>query len=374
MPVVSVDERADPKSVIKVPLCQPRADRRAWRVALSGARRALAARRDCGVGSRRHARDSTRIRRRPHRRAARADFQAPAIHGAQTSTSPSAAASDIRIDAAALRARLEKLSEFGRPAGGVFADGVSRVAYSDADIAGRTYVIGLMRAAGLEPRIDPAGNIFARRDGLEPALPPILFGSHIDSVPRGGNFDGDLGSLAALAVDRDARARRHPHASSARDRRLVRRGRRRVRTRPRRQPDRGGRHHARRSRSDLERHDAAPKRSAASAAAPSASRMRVRPKGSHHCYLELHIEQGGTLERQHHRDRRRRRHRRDPALSRGDHRPRESCRDDADGRTAGCADRGVAPDARGARDCHGARRAGRSAPSVISTWSPTPPT
>ena len=83
-------------------------------------------------------------------------------------------AGDLNIDAAALRARLEKLSEFGRPAGGAFADGVSRVAYSEADIAGRTYVIGLMRAAGLEPRIDPAGNIFARRDGREPALPPIL--------------------------------------------------------------------------------------------------------------------------------------------------------------------------------------------------------
>jgi beta-ureidopropionase / N-carbamoyl-L-amino-acid hydrolase len=121
---------------------------------------------------------------------------------------------DLKIDAAALRARLEKLSEFGRPAGGAFADGVSRVAYSEADIAGRTYVIGLMRAAGLEPRIDPAGNIFARRDGREPSLPPILFGSHIDSVPRGGNFDGDLGSLAAIsAIETLARAdvrTRHP--------------------------------------------------------------------------------------------------------------------------------------------------------------------
>jgi beta-ureidopropionase / N-carbamoyl-L-amino-acid hydrolase len=103
------------------------------------------------------------------------------------------------VDGAVLRARLEGLSVFGRPAGGSFADGVSRVAYSDADLAGRKFVIDLMRAAGLDPRIDPAGNIFGRRAGTDPALPPILFGSHIDSVPSGGNFDGDLGTLSALA-------------------------------------------------------------------------------------------------------------------------------------------------------------------------------
>ena len=77
---------------------------------------------------------------------------------------------------------------------------MSRIAYSDADIEGRRYVMGLMTAAGLKPSIDPAGNIFARRPGTESALPPILFGSHIDSVPNGGNFDGDLGSLSALGV------------------------------------------------------------------------------------------------------------------------------------------------------------------------------
>src|SRR5947209_20546356 len=60
--------------------------------------------------------------------------------------------------------------------------------------------MGLMKASGLRPRIDPAGNIFARRDGTSPALEPILFASHIDSVPSGGNFDGDLGSLSALGA------------------------------------------------------------------------------------------------------------------------------------------------------------------------------
>src|SRR5512145_2443229 len=71
----------------------------------------------------------------------------------------------ISIDTNALRARIEALSVFGRPAGGTFASGVSRVAYSDADIAGRKYVMDLMRVARLEPRIDAAGNIFGRRTG-----------------------------------------------------------------------------------------------------------------------------------------------------------------------------------------------------------------
>src|SRR5256886_6843311 len=58
----------------------------------------------------------------------------------------------------------------------------------------------LMEGAGLKPRIDAAGNIFGRRAGADDSLPPVLFGSHIDSVPNGGNFDGDLGSLAAIEV------------------------------------------------------------------------------------------------------------------------------------------------------------------------------
>jgi N-carbamoyl-L-amino-acid hydrolase len=72
------------------------------------------------------------------------------------------------------------------------------VAYSDADIAGRQYAMELMRAAGTEPRIDAGGSILGRREGSERSLKPILFGSHIDSVPSGGNFDGDLGSMSAI--------------------------------------------------------------------------------------------------------------------------------------------------------------------------------
>jgi N-carbamoyl-L-amino-acid hydrolase len=110
------------------------------------------------------------------------------------------------IDANRLRARLERLSTFGRPAGAAFEAGVTRVAYSDADVAARTWLIEEIRAAGLTPRVDPAGNVFARWDSGDTRAPAILFGSHIDSVPSGGNFDGDLGTLAALEAVQSCRA------------------------------------------------------------------------------------------------------------------------------------------------------------------------
>jgi N-carbamoyl-L-amino-acid hydrolase len=200
-----------------------------------------------------------------------------------------------RVDASALRQRLEMLSTFGRPAGGSFADGVSRVAYSDADIAGRQYVTGLIRAAGLMPRVDPAGNIFARRAGREALLAPILFGSHIDSVPSGGNFDGDLGVLASLgALEALSSANvqtRHPLEMvvwSAEEGVAFGRGL---------------------SASRIVAGDITPSdmdqvwngMTRAEAirrigGAPDRIMEAVRPKGAHHAYLELHIEQGGTLE------------------------------------------------------------------------------
>jgi len=92
--------------------------------------------------------------------------------------------------------RIEKLSQHGaNPEGGV-----SRVAFSDADIAGREYIAGLMRDAGLTVRTDTAGNLIGRRRGREDGLPPILIGSHIDSVPGGGNYDGDVGVIGAIEV------------------------------------------------------------------------------------------------------------------------------------------------------------------------------
>ena len=88
------------------------------------------------------------------------------------------------------------LSRFGtNPEGGV-----SRVAFSDADIAGRKYIGGLMQEAGLTLRTDTAGNIIGRREGSNPKLPAILIGSHTDSVPHGGNYDGDVGVIGAIEV------------------------------------------------------------------------------------------------------------------------------------------------------------------------------
>ncbi len=115
-----------------------------------------------------------------------------------------------RADARRLEERIQTLARFGaNPEGGV-----SRVAFSEADIAGREYIQSLMRGAGLEVRIDAAGNLIGRRAGTDPALPPIMTGSHIDSVPKGGNYDGDVGVLGALEVAELLRehgiATRHP--------------------------------------------------------------------------------------------------------------------------------------------------------------------
>ncbi len=103
----------------------------------------------------------------------------------------------FHIDSQRLQGTLEKLSEFGRNPDG----GVTRLGFSDTDLAAREYVTGLMKQAGLQVRVDPAGNIFALRPGSE-TLPIILFGSHIDSVVHGGNFDGDVGSMGAIEVMR----------------------------------------------------------------------------------------------------------------------------------------------------------------------------
>ncbi|MDZ7363798.1 MAG: Zn-dependent hydrolase [candidate division KSB1 bacterium] len=100
----------------------------------------------------------------------------------------------LRVNAQRLEQRIMALAEFGKNPFG----GVSRVAFSEADLQGRNYIMSLMREAGLTVRIDAAGNIIGRREGREPGLPSIIFGSHIDSVPNGGNYDGNVGSLGAI--------------------------------------------------------------------------------------------------------------------------------------------------------------------------------
>jgi beta-ureidopropionase / N-carbamoyl-L-amino-acid hydrolase len=203
------------------------------------------------------------------------------------------------IDAARLRARLERLSLFGRPADGTFESGVSRVAYSDADVAARAWLLEEISVAGLVSRVDPAGNVFARwpaSPSSSTTLPPILFGSHIDSVPNGGNFDGDLGTLAALEVMQACRASgqstRHPlemvlwaHEESTAFGR--------------------GTAASRIVSGDLQAGDLDQVWNGLRRADgirrlggdPARIEEAVRKQGSWHAYFELHIEQGGTLEK-----------------------------------------------------------------------------
>src|SRR5207248_11599476 len=84
----------------------------------------------------------------------------------------SADSQTFHINSQRLQGTLEKLSEFGRNPEG----GVTRLGFSETDLAARQYVMGLMKEAGLEVRVDPAGNIFGLRAGSE-KLPILLFGS-----------------------------------------------------------------------------------------------------------------------------------------------------------------------------------------------------
>ena len=136
--------------------------------------------------------------------------QAP---GSDPQRSERPASTDFHVNRQRLWDTLQKLSEFGRPPGAGFEGGVTRLGFSAEDLAARAYVTSLLRDAGLTVRVDPAGNLFARREGTE-NLPVLLFGSHIDSVPNGGNFDGQVGSMGALEVMRTLGERgvktRHP--------------------------------------------------------------------------------------------------------------------------------------------------------------------
>ncbi len=90
---------------------------------------------------------------------------------------------------------MNDLAQMGRDERG----GYTRLAFSDADREVRDYLVGEMKRAGLTVREDAFGNVFARTRGNN-ALPAVLIGSHADSVPQGGNYDGIVGIVAAIAV------------------------------------------------------------------------------------------------------------------------------------------------------------------------------
>jgi N-carbamoyl-L-amino-acid hydrolase len=200
-----------------------------------------------------------------------------------------------RVNQDRLQKRLEDLSVFGRPAGGTFADGVSRTGFSDADVEARAWLMQQIRAIGLEPRIDTAGNISARRSGTDASRKPILFGSHIDSVRGGGNFDGDVGSMGSLEVmatliEKGVRTR-HPLEYvvwAAEESNYS-----------------TGLHGSRMAAGLIEEgefdriQNGVSKRDAVKKIGGDVSRIAEarRAAGSFHAYLELHIEQGGKLDR-----------------------------------------------------------------------------
>jgi N-carbamoyl-L-amino-acid hydrolase len=195
-----------------------------------------------------------------------------------------------RVDGARLNRHLAELSRFGaNPQGGV-----TRLAYSDADKQAREYVLGLMRDAKLTTTIDAAGNIIASRPGRDAARKPILFGSHIDSVPEGGNYDGNVGSMSAIEVAQTLGEQgittRHPLQIVIW------------------QNEEGGLYGSRAvsgqlTAEELQNVSRSGKTIAEGITFLGGDLQRLasarRAKGDIAGYLELHIEQGGTLERDH---------------------------------------------------------------------------
>lgn len=104
------------------------------------------------------------------------------------------ASRNLRVDGARLWSSLMRMAEIG----GTPKGGVNRLALTDLDRKSRDLFARWCADAGLTLRIDGMGNMFARREGDDPTLAPVLIGSHLDTQPTGGKFDGALGVLAAL--------------------------------------------------------------------------------------------------------------------------------------------------------------------------------
>ncbi len=103
---------------------------------------------------------------------------------------------NIKVNQQRIESRIFELAKFGKDSLGKGY----RVAYTNGDREARAWYIGLLKKAGLEVTVDYAGNIIGKRKGKNPALKPIAFGSHIDMVPDGGNYDGCVGSISALEI------------------------------------------------------------------------------------------------------------------------------------------------------------------------------
>jgi N-carbamoyl-L-amino-acid hydrolase len=104
--------------------------------------------------------------------------------------------SKLRVNGQRLQTTLEDMAKIGATPGG----GVQRLALSDEDKQARDLFVQWLQDLRLEVTIDELGNIFGKRDGRHNDLPPVVSGSHLDSQPKGGRFDGALGVLGALEV------------------------------------------------------------------------------------------------------------------------------------------------------------------------------
>lgn len=199
--------------------------------------------------------------------------------------------SRLELDGEKLLADLDHLAGIGSDPRG----GVSRVAYSPADVEARAWVIDTMAGLGMQVRRDEALNVMGRYPGREASLKPIALGSHTDTVPNGGRYDGALGVVAALACVRSLHEAgvhlRHPVEVidfAAEEATLG-----------------GGTLGSLAMTGRLQR---GALMSAAWDGRPAAVHIRdagldpmslgraVRPKRCLAAYLELHIEQGGTLD------------------------------------------------------------------------------
>ena len=101
----------------------------------------------------------------------------------------------LLINAQRLLSSLQALGQVGALPGG----GVNRLALTDADRAGRDWIVSRMHALGMQVVVDAIGNIFGTYPGAQD-LPPVMMGSHIDTVRTGGLYDGNYGVLAGLEV------------------------------------------------------------------------------------------------------------------------------------------------------------------------------
>lgn len=199
----------------------------------------------------------------------------------------------MRANAARIQKDIEALAAFNATPG----EGLTRMTFTPEHKGAQEYLIRTMEAAGLTVRIDPAGSIIGRLEGREPDLAPVMAGSHYDSVPHGGNFDGPAGVVMGLETarvfqDLGLKPRRPVEFVALVEEEGARFG--------------GGLYGSRAMagrlpREELENYRDKDGVSVAEAMKafgldPEKAAEAARPKGSIHSFLELHIEQGKILE------------------------------------------------------------------------------